>query len=308
MQSYFRDSALALSTMKTTNELPGQSELLWPTLRTLERLGGSASIGELGDSLAADLGLTDAALEIPHGNGTKTEFDHRAGWARTRLRRIGAVDNPSRGVWTITKEGRGVGSAEELRERVRRQQHEYRKRLRNRTDGPESAEDAVDNEVEATGFASGDEGWQADLLGILRGVAPDAFERLCQRLLREHGFARVEVTGRSGDGGIDGTGVLRVNLVSFHVSYQCKRYAGAVGPAAIRDFRGAMVGRADKGLFITTGRFTKEAQREAVRDGAVAVDLIDGVDLCGLLKDKGLGVASETIERVTLNPRFFDTL
>ena len=293
--------------MSAIEKLPGQSDLLWPTLRTLERLGGSASIGELGERLATELGLTDDLLEIPHGEGPKTEFDHRAGWARTRLRRIGAVDNPSRGVWTITKEGREIGSAAEIRERVRRQRQEYRDGLRSRAQGAEDSDSAAGAGREATTIEP-DESWQAGLLGILRGIAPDAFERLCQRLLREHGFTRVEVTGRSGDGGIDGTGVLRMNLISFHVSYQCKRYAGAVGPGAIRDFRGAIVGRADKGLFITTGRFTKEAQREAVRDGAVAVDLIDGVELCGLLKDKRLGVDSETVERVMLDPRFFESL
>ena len=113
---------------------------------------------------------------------------------------------------------------------------------------------------------------------------PDAFERLCRLVLRESGFSKVEVTGRSGDGGIDGAGVLRVNLISFRVRFQCKRYAGSVQVREIRDFRGAMVGRADKGLFMTTGGFTSGAAREAVRDGAPAIDLVDGVALCGLLK------------------------
>jgi restriction system protein len=113
------------------------------------------------------------------------------------------------------------------------------------------------------------------LLVILRGIAPDAFERLAQRLLREAGFLKVEVTGRSGDGGIDGIGVLRVNLLSFQVLFQCKRYQGSVGAPAIRDFRGATVGRSDKGLMMTTGTFTPEAKREATRDGAPAIDLID---------------------------------
>jgi len=133
------------------------------------------------------------------------------------------------------------------------------------------------------------------LLDILRGIKPDAFERLCQRILRESGFTKVEVTGRSGDGGIDGAGVLRVNLISFHVRFQCKRYTGSVGPREIRDFRGAMVGRADKGLFITTGRFTRDAANEAARDGAPAIDLIDGIDLCDLLRKLELGV--ETVVR-----------
>src|SRR3546814_8903609 len=63
-------------------------------------------------------------------------------------------------------------------------------------------------------------------------------------------FVQVEVTGRSGDGGIDGTGILRLSLMSFHVLFQCKRYQGSVGSGAVRDFRGAMMGRTDKGLKI----------------------------------------------------------
>jgi restriction system protein len=142
----------------------------------------------------------------------------------------------------------------------------------------------------------------------LRALDPSAFERLCQRLLRESGFTKVEVTGRSGDGGIDGVGVLKIGLLSFHVLFQSKRYTGSVVPGEIRDFRGAMVGRVDKGLFITTGRFTKEAEREAVRDGAPAIDLIDGVELCHLLKKLELGVRIETVERVYVEGDFFSNL
>ena len=287
--------------MRQPAEMPRPEDLMWPTLRALERLGGSASIRELDDRVSTDLGLSDAILDVLHGDGPQTEFANRCGWARIRLRSIGAVENSARGVWTITESGRRIGSADEVRELVRRQRREYRSGLRNAREEPESVDDE-------TGESPEEESWRAALLGILRKMKPDAFERLCQRLLREHGFTRVEVTGRSGDGGIDGTGVLRVNLLSFHVNYQCKRYAGTVGPGSIRDFRGALAGRADKGLFITTGRFTKDAEREAVREGAMAIDLIDGVELCGLLREKELGVVTEKVERVTMDPGFFDAL
>jgi len=135
---------------------------------------------------------------------------------------------------------------------------------------------------------------------LLRGLQPDAFERLSQRVLRESGFIKVEVTGRTGDGGIDGVGVLRIQLISFQVLFQCKRYRDTVGASAIRDFRGAMVGRTDKGLFITTGRFTSEAKREATRDGAPPIELIDGEEFCELLKQLRIGVMTETIERVVI--------
>ena len=287
--------------MRQPAEMPRPADLMWPTLRALERLGGSASIRELDDRVSTDLGLPEAILDVLHGDGPQTKFANRCGWARTMLRGIGAVDNSARGVWTLTEAGRRIGSSDEVRELVRLQRREYRGDPRKAREEPDTADDSADESSE-------EESWRAALLGILREMKPDAFERLCQRLLREHGFTRVEVTGRSGDGGIDGTGVLRVNLLSFHVNYQCKRYAGTVGPGSIRDFRGALAGRADKGLFITTGRFTKEAEREAVRDGAMAIDLINGDELCGLLRDKGLGVVTETVERVTPDPSFFDAL
>jgi len=143
--------------------------------------------------------------------------------------------------------------------------------------------------------------WRDTLLAELRKMEANAFERLAQRVLREAGFIKVEVTGRSGDGGIDGIGVLRLNLLSFHVLFQCKRYSGSVAAREIRDFRGAMVGRSDKGLFITTGTFTADAKREATRDGAPAIELTDGDLLCDLLRQLRLGVKIEMVVRVPVD-------
>lgn len=150
--------------------------------------------------------------------------------------------------------------------------------------------------------------WKDRLLNTLKNLPSEAFERLTQRLLREAGFIKVEVTGKSGDGGIDGIGVLRVNLLSFQVLFQCKRYQGSVGASAIRDFRGAMVGRSDKGLLITTGTFTLDAKREATRDGAPAIDLIDGDQLCDLLRQLKLGVRTEMVEKMTVDGEWFTRL
>jgi restriction system protein len=147
--------------------------------------------------------------------------------------------------------------------------------------------------------------WQDRLLECLLKMKPSAFERLCQRILRESGFIKVEVTGRSGDGGIDGIGVLRLNLLSFHVFFQCKRWKGSVGASVIRDFRGAMVGRADKGLVMTTGTFSTDARREATRDGAPAIDLVDGETLCELLKGLKIGVSIRKVEHVLVEQNVF---
>ena len=282
-------------------ELPKRSDLMWPTLRALKQLGGSASIHELDERVATDLKLTEQQLEVLHGDGPQTAFAYECGWARTNLRKKGAVNNSARGVWAITEAGRGIGSAADMQAMVHGSPKAGRRQLR---DGQGWRETPDESQEEAVT----EDSWKARLLDILREMEPAAFERLCQRLLREYGFTRVEVTGRSGDGGIDGTGVLRVNLLSFHVNYQCKRYSGSVGPGSLRDFRGALAGRADKGLFITTGRFTREAEREAVREGAMAIDTIDGEQLCQLLKEKGLGVVTETVEQVTTDRTFFDAL
>jgi restriction system protein len=152
------------------------------------------------------------------------------------------------------------------------------------------------------------EKWGNFLLEELLSIPPASFEKLCQRMLREAGFTKVDVTGRSGDGGIDGIGVLRVSLLSFHIFFQCKRYRGSVRASAIRDFRGAMVGRTDKGLFITTGVFTPDAKREATRDGAPVLDLIDGDALCDLLKELNLGVSTRQVEEVTIDASWFRSL
>ena len=282
----------------TAPEMPTYKDLLWPTLKVLENNGGSASIQELSEQVTRLMALPDEVTEVLHGEGPQTEVGYRLAWARTNLKWVGAVDNTARGVWTITPNGRAIPSDSELRDLVRR---ERRRRGRERVK-PLPADQPNDSETSA------ESDWKEDLLAILRELTPDAFERLCQRILRESGFTKVEVTGRVGDGGIDGAGVLRVNLISFHVRFQCKRYAGSVGAREIRDFRGAMVGRADKGLFLTTGRFTRDAAREAVRDGAPAIDLIDGLALCGLLRKLELGVSTVLVKSIKPQPEFFAEL
>ena len=131
------------------------------------------------------------------------------------------------------------------------------------------------------------------------------FERLCQRLLREAGFQQVTVTGKSRDNGIDGEGILEVNpFVTFKVLFQCKRYKGSVGAPVIRDFRGAMLGRADKGIIVTTGTFTQDARREARRNGAPPVELVDGDKLVEMFEKLELGLTPRTIFEV--DEKFFE--
>jgi restriction system protein len=164
---------------------------------------------------------------------------------------------------------------------------------------------ANENEIDESEGEDPSTDWKEQLLKVLHGMEPDAFEKLTQRLLRESGFVKVEVTGKTGDGGIDGQGILRMNIISFQIFFQCKKYKGTVGASAMRDFRGAMQGRGDKGLFVTTGNFSSGAKQEATRDGAPAIDLIDGNALCELLKKLELGVRTELVEQVTIEPEVF---
>jgi restriction system protein len=271
-------------------------------LSALHELGGSGSISEINEATISRLNLTDEVLETLHNpdKSNQTEVEYRLAWARTYLKKYGILDNSSRGVWVIRPEHRDVKRVDP--DEVVRYVRELTKREREERES-EELEDASDDTPEEA------KTWRATLHRVLtQELSPDGFERLTKRLLRESGFTQVEVTGRSGDGGIDGRGILRVGgLLSFHVIFQCKRYKDSVTSPHIRDFRGAMVGRADKGLFITTGHFTRDAVREATRDGAPPIDLVDGDALADKLKELGLGIEVETevVERVHINDGWF---
>lgn len=277
-----------------------------PTLQVLRELGGSASIEEIEEKLIDRFSFTQADLDTTYPTSGDTIVTDKMSWARSYLKFPGFVTNDSRGVWVLTEAGRLA---------VDQPLDALRKQIRN-AKAARRAEQLAAKASRATADVADDEAdetiadWSDLLLAKLQSIEPAAFERLCQRLLREHGFTRVEVTGKSGDGGIDGQGVLRVNLVSFHVLFQCKRYKGSVGAPTIRDFRGAMQGRADKGLVITTGTFTPDARREATRDGAPAIDLIDGEALCDLLREVGLGVVVRpvTTYEISVDGAFFDEI
>lgn len=248
------------------------------------------------EDVAQHMGLSEDVLTVRVGKFNELAVAQRLGFARSWLKLGGLVDNSQRAVWTLTPAGAEVTPVE-LAESMRQVQRRYQRKAR------VVREEPAEGGAVAADEAAGD--WKDQLMVQLLALEPSAFERLCQRVLREYDFIRVEVTGKSGDGGIDGTGVLRVNLLSFHVLFQCKRYSGSVGAGAVRDFRGAMVGRTDKGLIITTGTFTADARREATRDGAPAIDLVDGDALCDLLKDRGLGVTVRMVEEVTVNEAAF---
>jgi restriction system protein len=279
-------------------QVPAYDRLMKPVVEALRQLGGSGSIGEIATTVIDNMKLPPDVTEILHDPETDsiTEIEYRLAWARTYLKKYGLIENSARGVWSLTKLGEsGEIDQKKIVQFVRAipKNSKVPSGPKNEAEPPEELE----------------EKWQAQLHKILTNQLPPAgFERLIQRLLRESGFIQVEVTGRTGDGGIDGKGIAKLHgFMSFHVVFQCKRYKGTISASQIRDFRGAMVGRADKGLFITTGTFSRDAAKEATRDGAPPIDLVDGDSLAVKLKELKLGVHTELIEKVSVDEKWFSS-
>jgi restriction system protein len=281
------------------NQVPSHDQLFNPTLKAIRALGGSASIAEIAQRVINDLTLPDGLAQFPHGRGRQTELEYRLAWARTYLKQYGLLENSTRGVWSLTPQGL-KSEAVEPSQVVRSVQQEQRK------SDTETTEDVNNGSGEDL---TESESWRETLAETLRAMPAAGFERLCQRLLRESGFIEVVVTGRSGDQGIDGRGQIRLaGLISFPVIFQCKRWNSSVGPGVVRELRGAMQGRADRGLIITTDRFTRDAQTEATRDGAPPIDLIDGELLIDKLKELKLGVSTRMVEAVVVDSTWFSSV
>jgi len=274
-------------------------------LKALQELGGSGSTDEIYKRVAENLKLPESVLSVLHDPETsnQTEVQYRMAWARTYLKKFGFLETPQRGLWSLTKKAESVSEvdAKEVQRFVRELDRKQRQAKPASEDNGEQAESEKPEETKS---------WRSALHTILtKKLSPAAFERLIQRVLRESGFIQVEVVGRTGDGGIDGKGIARIHgFMSFHVVFQCKRWQGVVGSGEIRDFRGAMVGRADKGLFITTGTFSRDAIKEATRDGAPPIDLVDGDTLADKLKELKLGVTTAMIESVAVDATWFESI
>ena len=278
--------------------LPRTNALIWWQLLALRELGGSGKNAEINARASQLLNLSEEQLSVMHTESF-AEIDYRYAWARTNLKNAGAIQQSARAVWSLTEYGWNVTETE---------LQQWLKSGREKVSSVESNGDAEPDDEEELSNEPDRLTWESILLQRLLELSPKGFERLAQRILREAGFINVIVTGRSNDGGIDGVGLYRPSLISFPVYFQCKRYRGSVGASVIRDFRGAMAGRGEKGLVITTGTFTREAVAEASRDGASSVELIDGASLCELLKELRLGlvVSERVVESISINAAFFE--
>lgn len=267
--------------------IPTYAQLIEATFRALKELGGSGKNNEINEKVAELMELPEEVLSIPHsGSDTLSEINYRLAWARTLLKNHGALENSARSVWTITRDfsnKNGVNGT-----------YIEKNCKKTSTNTPQApGVDIVEQQMEDAGVETPEEVklWRQKLHNVLLKMNPYSFEKLTQRLLRECGFYDVHVTKKSGDGGIDGTGKLKINgIFSFNLAFQCKRYQGPVGAPDIRDFRGSLTTDIEKGVFITTGTFSKQAVAEASTPGKKQIDLMDGEEFISKLAELGIGV------------------
>jgi restriction system protein len=263
-----------------------------PVIEALNELGGSGRPSEVRDVIARQLNISEQdRTDLLEGGAPR--FDNQVAWARFYLVKAGFVDSSRRGVWSLSDKSREVESLSfDDALTLFREIHAEFQGDKDSASSASQEEEEVEETIAPNDTAVSDDSlYRKKLLEVLLGLSPSGFERLCQRLLRESGFEQVAVTGRSGDGGIDGQGILQINpFVSFKVLFQCKRYTGAVVVSQVRDFRGAMMGRADKGIILTTGTFTSDAQKEAVRDGVPPIELVHGDKLLDMFENLELGL------------------
>ena len=273
---------------------PQYRDFFEPTLKALDELGGSGSNEEIYNRVVNITKLSNDVLDIMH-NFTMTEVEYRLAWARTYLKNYGAIENSKHRVWSLTAKGSKM-----LKEGSIDIKEIYSFTANRRGKVLTGPDDEVVVDMEPNN-------WREQITNILLNLDPYAFERLAQRLLRECGFSDVQVTKRSGDGGIDGTGKLRIQgIFSFNVAFQCKRYKGQVGAGAIRDFRGSLGTNIEKGVLITTGAFTKAAKEEASSEGKRLIDLMDGEELINKLAEYGIGL--NEVKSYEVDEDFFNSL
>jgi restriction system protein len=258
-----------------------------PVLTTLQANGGAGDSSDVIEQVIEKLGITESELEETTSNG-QSRIRNQIQWARFYLFKAGLIDNAQRGIWRLTKEGLEKKLSEDDVYTLFKDVQDSVKK--SPTDQPKKIEPKYEN------IPTEDEGHSLGLINIIQDLSPIGFEKLCKRLLTEIGINEIVITGGSGDQGIDGKGIVKLNdVVSLNIVFQCKRYKETVSPHHVRDFRGAMQGRGEKGLIITTGRFTKEAKNEANRDGVTPIELIDGDRLIELFEKYRLGLKPVTI-------------
>lgn len=276
-----------------TKKISSAEFIQWmnPLLDALRELGGSGKAREVSDLIADNLHLTEEKRLEKLKSGT-LRFHNQVMWAKQYLGWEGLVTSSKRGVWSLTEQGRSKNLSLEESSDIMNRWVEFHHKEKEKTpkENSEEVQEFVEPRAEET------------LLDVLKRVSPAGFEQICMLLLREAGFEKLKVTGKSHDEGIDGVGILQLNpFVSFKVLFQCKRYKGTVSRSQVGDFRNAMMGRAEKGIMLTTGSFSADAEREANREGVIPVELVDGEKLVEMFEHLELGVRSKNVYEVDLD-------
>lgn len=277
-----------------------------PLLDALRDLGDSGKPREVSDRIATKLNLSDEILDQTLKSGG-SRFHNQVAWARQYLVWEGLLDASKYGTWKLTEKGqKTIITSDDARVIFKKWVAINQKNIKNKELPPVSESTLVEiiNEVSPENAEKAE---APALLNVLRGLSPEGFEKICRELLRESGFENVEVTARGADGGIDGFGTLEINpFVSFRVLFQCKRYkeGNTVSRAQVGDFRNGMIGRAEKGIIITTSTFSNAAIQEANRDGAPKVELVDADKLVAMFEKVELGLNKRIVYDVDIS--FFE--
>ena len=274
-------------TFDMNNQGPKFIKFFSPLLQVLQEIGGTGRAAEVIDLVLEKMDISEKEqAETLNSGGSRVR--NQIQWTRLYLVKAGYIDPSQRGLWVLTEKGQKTDPSTLDAYSTFKQAQALIQQQKKKAPAKDSTESVEEAEASDT---PEENDYRTELLSTLQSLPPAGFERICQRLLREHGFLKVAVTGRSDDGGIDGHGILELNpFVSFTVLFQCKRYQGSVTASQVRDFRGALQGRADKGIIITTGSFTTEATKEGRRDGVPPIEMVDGEKLIEMFEKLELGL------------------
>lgn len=277
-----------------------------PVLVALRDLGGSGKPREVTEKIVVTNKISQEQLDEKLKSGM-SRFQNQVYWARQYLVWEGLLESTKKGVWKLSEKGAASNLSDEQSHKlflkwvgIHAEKRKAKEAQDDKADEPEIDEIDIDD----TNAIKTD--YRQELLKILRAMPPMNFEKFSLLLLRENDFEDLRLTGGSKDEGIDGSGILRINpVVSFRVLFQCKRYKedNKVIRTQIADFRNSMLGRAEKGIFITTSYFTRDAEMEANRDGASPIELVDADKLVAMIENSELGL--KEVKTYEIDREFF---
>jgi restriction system protein len=267
-----------------------------PLLDAIRDLGDSGKPREASNRIAKNLKLPDSILDATLKSG-ESKFHNQVAWARQYLVWEGLLDSSKHGTWRLTDKGKITHLDEKKSHQLFLKWVAIHRKNRALTNESTAGSSLPDEQDEVPPNES-DQRFSLKLIDVLRQLSPTGFEKVCRELLRESGFENVEITASGADDGIDGYGNWELNpFMSFKVMFQCKRYKEdrSVSRAQVGDFRNAMMGRAEKGIFMTTSTFSNAATQEAKREGVPQIELVDGERLVKMFEKVQLGLVKKEI-------------